>query len=323
MAYKRQPSVKWISGIAVFLFILSLAIYFFSFRPPGDFPGNATVIIPSGESVTRISQILEDKHIIRSPFWFTNFVIMLRNEKGIVGGTYYFEKPLSVAEVAKRLALGDYNVEQRKTTIPEGSTIFDISQIIKKNYPDFDNIHFLTLSRGKEGYLFPDTYLFGANPTPERVITMMNDTFNKKIKNEEIQAALKKTGRSLEDVVIMASILEGEARKTETRRIVAGILWKRLEIGMALQVDSSFRYVNGKTSEELTMNDLKIDSAYNTYVYRGLPPGPISNPGLDSIMAALTPIKTDYMFFLTDKHGTMHYAETLDEHVDNKVNYLN
>ena len=121
----------------------------------------------------------------------------------------------------------------------------------------------------------------------------------------------------------MASLLEKEARTTESRRIIAGILWKRLEIGMLLQVDAVFGYIINKGSLQLTLEDLSIDSPYNTYRYKGLPIGPIANPGLDSLQAATMPILTDYLFYLSDKEGTMHYSETFEEHKRKKRLYLN
>jgi UPF0755 protein len=108
----------------------------------------------------------------------------------------------------------------------------------------------------------------------------------------------------------------------ESRQIVAGILWKRLSLEMPLQVDASFKYINGKNTSNLTLEDLKIDSAYNSYLYKGLPPTPICNPGLSSITATLTPIKTNYLYFLTDRRGEMHYAKTYSEHLQNKELYL-
>ncbi len=120
----------------------------------------------------------------------------------------------------------------------------------------------------------------------------------------------------------MASILEDEANTLEDKRIIAGILWKRLKLKMPLQVDSTLRYTTGKSSGELTKADLSANNPYNTYVNKGLPPTPISNPGLDSIRAAITPTNTSYLYFLSDKNGNMHYAETFEEHKQNRINYL-
>jgi UPF0755 protein len=134
--------------------------------------------------------------------------------------------------------------------------------------------------------------------------------------------AIASSTRPLDEIIKMASIVETEARMEKTRRVVAGILWERIRRGMPLQVDVSFRYINGKTTRNLTVSDLKIDSPYNSYIYKGLPPTPIANPGLEAILASANPIKTDYLYFLTGKDNVMYYARTFEEHVVNTELYL-
>jgi UPF0755 protein len=316
---KLLKSITFAVGVGI---LVLLYMFFFKFVPPGNFPEGSSVLVTNGKGLSEIAYELRDQHIIRSPFWLVNFIILLKHERQIVGGEYYFEKPMNVYQVAKRITSGDFQIEQLKTTIPEGSTVFDISDILRKNYPNFNSSRFVLLALPKEGYLFPDTYKFGATITPEKVIQVMNDNFKKKTEQADVQVGITEFGKPLKDIITMASILEGEARQTRTRRIVAGILWTRLRLGIPLQVDAAFRYVNGKTTEELTLDDLKTDSPYNTYLYKGLTPGPISNPGIDSIMAAVTPIWTDYLYFLTDKDGEMRYAETLEQHEANIAKYL-
>jgi UPF0755 protein len=304
-------------GIAFLIYF-----YFFQFQPPKNFPATAVVTVKSGQGVSGIAAELKKQNIIQSEMWFVGSVQLLKYERKVVAGDYYFDRPMNVFQVARHLTQGNFQIDQLKTTIPEGSTVYDISDIIHKNYPDFDTSKFILLALPKEGYLFPDTYKFGAHVTPELAIDTMYKNFTQKMEDENLKSEIKKHGRPLEEVIIMASILEGEARQTRTREIVAGILWERIRIDMPLQVDAAFRYVNGKTSEELTLDDLKIESPYNTYLHKGLPPGPISNPGLDSIRAAVNPIATDYLYFLTDKDGKMHYAETFEEHQENIDLYL-
>jgi UPF0755 protein len=318
---KAKVVVYIIGGIAVF-FMVIFTWYSFSYTPPGGFPVNKVVSVSDGKTLSEIAQDLKRDNVIRSSFWFTNFVLLLKHENKVVGGQYYFSQAMNVSEVARRLTKGDYRMDQLKTTIPEGSSVTEIAAILKKNYPTFDADKFIALAREREGYLFPDTYYFGADAKPEKILQIMTATFNKKIQDEELTKAIEKFGRPLKDIITMASILEGEARQMRTRQIVAGILWERMRIGMALQVDTTFKYVNGKTTEDLTMDDLRIDSPYNTYLYRGLPPTPISSPGLDSIRAAVTPIDTEYLFFLTDNDGNMHYAATHEEHQYNVDQYL-
>jgi UPF0755 protein len=149
----------------------------------------------------------------------------------------------------------------------------------------------------------------------------MTETYQKRI--QEIAPQIQAFGKPIRDVISMASIIEEEARTEESRRIIAGILWKRLSIGMPLQVDAAFAFVNGKkASADLTLDDLKIESPYNTYVNKGLPPGPISNPGIATIRATITPIPSKYLYYLTDNDGVMRYGITHDDHVANKNRYL-
>ena len=129
-------------------------------------------------------------------------------------------------------------------------------------------------------------------------------------------------GKPLHDVLTMASLVEGEARTREARRHIAGILWHRVELGMPLQVDAVFPYILGKNTYEVTTEDLRVDSPYNTYRYTGLPPGPINNPSLDAITAALNPTPSNYLYYLSDKEGIMHYATTHEEHLINRAKYL-
>ncbi len=309
-------------GFLCFFVVVTCAVYVFGFRAPRNFPRNEPIAIPTGKGLSEIAQILKDEHIVRSTFWFTNMVILFEHETRVVGGLYLFEYPLNVYDVAKRVSRGTYNMNQIKTTIPEGTTMYDISAILKKNYPDFDTTKFLNLAKTKEGYIFPDTYYFGADVTPEKVIETTTATFEKRINKPEVQEAIKAYGKPLDEVMKVASIVEAEARLPKTRKIVAGILWERMRRGIPLQVDASFRYVNGKTTKDLTLEDLRIDNPYNTYLYKGLPPTPISNPGLESILAAVTPIKTDYIYFLTGNDDIMYYARTLDEHALNIELYL-
>ena len=135
-------------------------------------------------------------------------------------------------------------------------------------------------------------------------------------------SGIQASGHSLSDIVIMASLVEKEARTDVNRRIVAGVLWNRLALGMPLQVDAVFGYIFDRDTYSPSFEDLKVDSPYNTYTHKGLPPGPISNPGLESIYAALYPTKTNYLYYLTGKDTLMHYARTYAEHVANQTKYL-
>lgn len=305
----------------VFIFVPVVIIFFLIFiAKPVDFPTKIMVRINNGLSVSSAASILKESHVIDSPIFFRVLVRLIGGGHGVLAGGYYFDKPESIFTVSRRLSKGELGLTPIRVVIPEGLSSKEIAATLAKNLPAFDENSFLKLAGKKEGYLFPDTYNLLPDIQPEEIIALMERNFDQKIASLEIERAA--FGRPLKDVITMASILEGEARLLETRRIVAGILWKRLDGGMPLQVDTVFEYINGKNTATLSLDDLKIDSPYNTYLYKGLPPTPISNPGLDAILAAITPVKTKYFYFLTDKNGVMHYAATYEEHLVNKKKYL-
>ncbi len=186
---------------------------------------------------------------------------------------------------------------------------------------NFNSAEFLSLASTSEGYLFPDTYFFAPNVTPSNVIATMKANFDQKI--ESIYPLIAKSGRSPRNIVIMASILEKEALTDNDRRIIAGILWKRIDAGQPLEIDSPFAYALGKTSSKLTLNDLQYNTPYNTYRNKGLPPTPINNPGLEALTAAATASTTPYWYYLNDSQGVIHYATTYQQHLNNRALYLN
>ena len=311
-----------ISIASVTAFILA-TFYILFWAAPKDFPLNTIYDLKSGQTLLIVSDNFKQENIIRSQFWFKSFVyIFSLGHSTIIGGDYAMDDNQNVISLAWRVSHGLLYIVPVKITIFEGTNSFEIADILSKKFPSFDKNVFLNLvqKQNLEGYLFPDTYFIMPNMTEADIIKLMNDNFNEKIKI--VSGDISKFGKSESDVIKMASILEEEARTTESREIIAGILWKRIYIGMALQVDSSFKYINGKTTATLTSDDLKIDSPYNSYINRGLPPTPISNPGLESIKATIDPKMTPYLYFLTDKDGNMHYAVTFEEHIANKLKYL-
>ena len=303
-------------------FFILACIYIFFHRPPKGFPLGEVVTIESGQSLQEITNSLYEKHIIYSPFFFRAHVIMQGGEKKVQAGDYLLDKREGPADLAYRFVHGKFHLEPRKITIPEGWNVFQIASYLDKSLIDFDEKQFLLLAKNKEGYLFPDTYFVSPTIKPDAVVELMENNFTQKITSVD-WSTWQVDQFDLNKVIIMASILENEARTTDSRRVIAGILWKRLSLDMPLQVDSTFSYINGKNTYELTLDDLKIDSPYNTYLYKGLPPTPISNPGLDAITSALTPIKSNYLYFLSSKSGDMYYAKTFEEHKRNKELYLN
>jgi UPF0755 protein len=312
--YKKHLVV----GLAV---IALLFIFFRTMSAPRDFPSPTIITIPYGTSLTSISALLADDHIIRSPFVFQSFAILFSGDRTIAAGDFAFESSEPVYQVAWRIAHSQYGIARKRVTIPEGSTVRDIAGIVSKQLINFDSEGFIALAEPKEGYLFPDTYFFFTNAKPETVVSVMEDNFT--TRTEPLAGEIAASKHSFADIVTMASVIEREANKPDDRRVVAGILWKRLAAGMRLQVDAPFFYLRqGIGGDDVTVSDLESDSPYNTYTHAGLTPAPIGNPGLDSIIAALEPTTSAYWYYLYDPAGTIHYAATFDQHKTNKAKYL-
>lgn len=314
---ETAPRLFWAGAIC---FIALIAAFVnFTVMPPRDFVENSIFTIKKGQTVSEIADELEDGGFIRSKAVFKFLVhTVFAGDRGANTGDYVFEKPLSAFAIAHRIVSADFRLKPIRITIPEGLNKFEMADVIGTRLPHFDEEKFIALA--PEGYLFPDTYFFTPRVTPEEVIIAMRENFDVKIKEQE--EAIKNFGRPLEEIITMASIVETEARKFETRKTIAGILWKRIDEKMPLQVDVTFKYVNGETTFDLSLDDLAIDSPYNTYKYAGLPPTPIANPGMSSIIATISPGQNNYYFFLSDRQGNMHYASTFEEHKLNKQLYL-
>ncbi|MBU1046606.1 endolytic transglycosylase MltG [Patescibacteria group bacterium] len=283
---------------------------------PNNFPVGTIISIERGMTLSQISEFLKEEKIIKSSNMFEIFSMLLMNERGVMAGDYYFEKDYSVIRIVWRTISGKFGISPTRVVIIEGFTIFDIAETLKYKFPKFDSKRFLKLAEKEEGYLFPDTYYFLPNVTPESVIKTMKENFYFRIK--ELMSEIEDFDKPLEEVVIMASLLEKEARTLKSKQMIAGILWKRIDIGMALQVDAVFPYIIGKNTYELTREELKTESPYNTYVNKGLPIGPIANPSIYSLLGAVTPIESDYLFYLSDRAGNMYYSEDYEQHLKYK-----
>lgn len=312
-----ETRIAW----AGLFFVATLFLFYaVSFAPPKSFPSKMFISVHRGDTINDVALQFKQTNLVRSPFYFKLLAHLFGGSTGVIAGKYYFNDPLSVFGVVYRVLTGAYDIKPQKILIPEGTTVKDIARIIALAFPDFDRESFLRLAKDKEGYLFPDTYSWLPDLSPTQVLTDMQKNFNARM--APFSSAIATFGKPEKDVVTMASLIEEEARQMETRKIVSGILWKRLALGMPLQVDAVFPYINGKNTFQLSVEDLKVDHPYNTYTRKGLPPGPISNPGLDSILAAITPTASPYLYYLSDKDGNMHYARTFAEHVANKERYL-
>jgi UPF0755 protein len=315
---RGNPRLLIAVGIVVLLLIIFIYLLFIDV--PAGYPIHSVVGVESGTGLSQISELFAERKVVRSQTLLKLAVVLIGGQRGAISGDYFLPEKLGTFGIAKKLVFGKHGLQTVKVTIPEGTNVEEMAEIFDTSLPGFNKTEFVSLAKKQEGFLFPDTYFFLSNVSSKEIISTMRNNFDKKI--APLNADITAFKQTLADVITMASYLEEEARLTETRQIVAGILWKRLLIGMPLQVDSTFQYINGKNSFNLTLDDLQIDSLYNTYKYKGLTPTPITNPGLDSIRAAITPKKTKYFYFLTDKNGNMHYAVDFDTHVMNKELYL-
>lgn len=309
----------WIVG--VFL-VVSLAgfILWQQTLPPKDFPTNSVITVSRGLSASAIAHTLEEQKVVRSNLLLYLVLTWRYDPANIQAGTYVYSEPLNVWQVAERLMMASSADNLVAVTLPEGFTIKEFANLVSTNLVNFDTEHFIELGKGKEGYFFPDTYYLPNDFTAEELVNLLSETYIQKIAGvrEEIAAHTLTEG----EIIILASILEREANTEESMRTVSGILQNRLGIGMALQADATMEYALDRPLNQLEASDLEIDSPYNTYLYKGLPPTPIGNPGLMAINAVLNPIVSDYFYYLTDNEGNFYYAKTFDEHRANIAKYL-
>ena len=316
--YKRRKRLVASGTLTV---LGSFVIYGAFFAPPPPFPADSYVRVAEGETVAEIATDLKERSIIRSKTVFRVFVRLYGDER-VTAGEYYFVEPQSALTIVRRLVHGTFGVLPTKLTIPEGTSVYGIARMLKEQVPEFDAEAFYELAAEKEGRLFPDTYFISPGEDPAVVLRRMEENFNAQVTQAGVALAVAAFGEPFEDIVIMASLLEKEANNSRDRRLIAGILWSRIKNEMPLQVDAIFPYIIGKNSFTITKEELETDSPYNTYTNKGLPPGAITNPGLEAIIDAVTPIDTDYVYYLSDREGTMHYSVTYEQHLRNKRKYI-
>lgn len=275
--------------------------------------------VKKGEGAERVAQNLESQKFITHKNYFLFYLWQSGKSSKLQAGKYSLSVSHSVKEIAEKIISGDAIKEEISITIPEGFRLREIDDRLSEN----NIIKKGTLQNSLEGYLFPDTYNFSTEKLPlktEDVTKKFLDNFDKKTNDLKEQARIKNI--DFRDIVIMASILEKEVRTPEDMKTVSGLLWKRISIGMPLQVDATIAYMTGKKTGEITYGDLKIDSPYNTYTNKGLPPGPISNPGLIALDAALNPAPNDYLYYLSKPTGETVFSKTIEEHNRAKNLYL-
>jgi len=303
-------------------------------------PGRmGTIEIQSGQGVREIASSLEEQGYIRHAWAFILATLLAGEADKLQAGLYELSTTMSTDEIVSALATGV--TAMRKVTFPEGYTLEQMASLLEEEgvcaTPDFwaaatdtateqvlgwelpeklDPEGRVNLAGTAEGYLFPETYLFRQEEDPETVVQAMLEQMKKQfIEPLWAPAAKQKPWGNLHQVITLASLVEREARVDEERALIAGVLFNRLRQGKLLQCDATVQYALGEHKSRLTYPDLQIESPYNTYKHKGLPPSPICNPGLASLKAALHPQQTDYLFYVARPDGTHVFSRTYEEHL--------
>jgi len=301
--------------IALIAIIVPILVCFFGFlfltnnnKPVSDNKKTRDFVIAPNEKLVNIATRLQTNNFIRSQYAFLFYSIISGQKNSIKSGKFRLSESSSTKDIIQKLIKGgsaDYWLK-----IIEGQRVEEITP----RYP-----------KTEEGYLFPDSYLIPEYYTSEQILAVIKDNFDKKFAQ-----AKQNSTRDINDTdaVILASLLEREARTLKSKQEIAGILYNRLDIGMGLQVDASIQYIRDSLKkpkeywQPITSADTNIVSPYNTYKNRGLPPAPICSPGYDSLYAVFHPIDSDYMYYITGHDGNMHYAKSHAEHTTNVAKYL-
>ncbi len=281
-------------------------------------------VINQGEGLNIIGSRLQKNGFIRNKYVFILYSYYIGLNKKLQAGTFNLSASNSTPEIINRLSKGGSHDYWLK--IIDGSRAEEIANSIPEQ-SEIDKNEFIALAKTKEGYLFPDSYLIPNQYSTQQVLDQIESNFNSKIKEAENNA--KNTKYNSEQIIILASLIEREAKLIEDKKIISGILINRININMPLQVDATIQYAKDSQRkptqywQPISGQDTRqIDSPYNTYKYPGLPPAPICNPGYNSIYAAFNPKETDYLYYISGKDGKMYYAKTLDEHNRNIQLYL-
>ena len=294
-------------------------------------------IVENGDNVKTIAARLKQEGFISDSFLFEFYAWNNGLSQSLQAGKYLLSALLSPKNIADKIARGDVARDTVVVTVPEGFGIWTIETKLreagllaeeKKHLADFTVREFSAWhdffadaprDANLDGYLFPDTYEFEREATLDAIVGRMLDNFGRKM-DGSVRDEIRRQGKSIFDIVIMASMIQKEVITAEDMRLVSGLLWKRIAIGMPLQVDATVSYALDKN--DLTRADLAADTPYNTYLYKGLPKGPIGNPGKEALLAAVFPTENDYLFYISKPNKETVFSRTLTEHNAAVVKYL-
>jgi UPF0755 protein len=281
-------------------------------------------VVARGQSVSEIADKLKNEDLIKNQIAFKVYYRLNEDKYTVQAGSYEISQAMNVQQILEILSDGADDIW---ITLLEGMRREEIAQSLSEyGLLNFDSDEFLLKTVGMEGRLFPDTYLVPKEITTQAIITLMNNTFEDKIST--LEQEIEQSDYSLEELVTIASLLEREAKGVDQMKQVAGVIYRRLEIGMPLQVDASLQYARGFNEQTQTWwsaptsIDKELESRYNTYQNPGLPPGPICNPGFGALQAAVNPVVSDYLYYIHDGSGQIHFGRTLEDHNRNINTYL-
>ena len=334
----RKVNLKVISIITIIILGL-IAGYIYIQVGPYDKNSKKDMIveIPNGSTLTDVSNILKENKIIKNKVLFKVVSKFKPNEHGVKAGKYLLRQSYSNSKILDILFSGKTYNDGIKVTIPEGSTYKEVIKYLtskgigkKENYEKLINNPKEFYSKFKyldekdilslEGFLYPDTYYFDKKATEEEVLSAMLKRFEK-MYTDKFKKEQKERGLTLQQVVNLASIIEKEAILDEDRPMIASVFYNRLNVDMPLQSDATIQYIFDERKDRVMYKDLKIKSPYNSYINKGLPPTPISNPGVKSIEAVLNPANSDYLYFVATIDGKNNYSKTYEEHLKHVENY--
>jgi len=276
-------------------------------------------IIEKGEGLREISANLEKAGLVRNKIYFKYYVVYRGWAARLQAGEYFLSPSLNITQIAETIVKGEVISQELTITIPEGFTLKQIDA--RLNQAGLIEAGEILKQPQLEGYLFPDTYRFSQEATLDEVIARMRENFDRKL-SQDLRNEIARQGKTIKEIIIMASLLEKEVATDQDRRIVSGIFWQRLKDNYPLQSCATIAYILGVDKWRYSVTDTKAESPYNTYQNIGLPPGPICNPGLSTIEAAVYSEPSDYYFFLSKPDGETVFSKTLEEHNQNKAKYL-
>jgi UPF0755 protein len=318
-------SMKSVVVLSVRIFLALPLLWYLTclFLPPGSGTLVRDVSFPSGSGVRALSESLKSAGVIRSSWHFVLLTRLRGQAHRLKAGEYRFNDGMTPSQILVKIAAGE--VDYRKFALPEGYSIYQAAELLEQKGL-FKKEDFIAkcgdaevLSRlgtglkSVEGYLYPATYNLSRSGSEEKLIAQMVEQFEKKYA-ELMQKGGAASGMTRHEIVILASLIEKEAVSSDEKPLISSVFHNRLRIGMPLQSDPTAVYGVRAFSGKVTKADIQRPSPYNTYLVKGLPAGPIGNPGSDAIQAAMNPPRTDYLYFVARQDGTHQFSRTLDEH---------